>query len=168
MKLCKLLHVYIKLHIWIYNMFLQHSIALKWCKQFFQIATRPRPSLELLLVKLPWLIQQAINNDIVNGESDFFIKSGLVDWHILMQIKSLWCGVCAWKRLTLFCWLMVFSLPACGYNQFRCPDGTCLSVRQRCDGKADCVDMSDENNCGVCLFASLTFKHVSMCVVVRH
>ncbi|KAH9383798.1 hypothetical protein HPB48_025568 [Haemaphysalis longicornis] len=44
-------------------------------------------------------------------------------------------------------WLMFQD--TCGYNQFRCPDGTCLNVRRRCDGKADCIDMSDESNCGV-------------------
>lgn len=32
----------------------------------------------------------------------------------------------------------------CGENGFQCPDGTCLSAEDRCDGEVHCSDGSDE------------------------
>ncbi len=33
---------------------------------------------------------------------------------------------------------------SCGKMDIRCPDGTCLTPRQRCDGVAQCSDKRDE------------------------
>lgn len=32
----------------------------------------------------------------------------------------------------------------CGESGFQCPDGTCLSAEDRCDGQVHCSDGSDE------------------------
>ncbi|XP_036068750.1 basement membrane-specific heparan sulfate proteoglycan core protein isoform X6 [Oryzias melastigma] len=36
----------------------------------------------------------------------------------------------------------------CMANEFRCGDGTCIPLNYKCDNRADCRDMSDEENCG--------------------
>lgn len=38
--------------------------------------------------------------------------------------------------------------PICHSDQFRCTDGRCLSLDQRCNGVADCADHADEWGCG--------------------
>uniref|UniRef100_A0A3B3CG13 Heparan sulfate proteoglycan 2 n=1 Tax=Oryzias melastigma TaxID=30732 RepID=A0A3B3CG13_ORYME len=35
----------------------------------------------------------------------------------------------------------------CMANEFRCGDGTCIPLNYKCDNRADCRDMSDEENC---------------------
>jgi len=38
----------------------------------------------------------------------------------------------------------------CRSNQFHCSRGTsCIRSEQECDGNFDCVDASDEANCGM-------------------
>lgn len=39
---------------------------------------------------------------------------------------------------------------ACLLDQFACADGSCIPLIDKCDGIADCTDMSDEVHCGMC------------------
>ncbi|XP_078806356.1 basement membrane-specific heparan sulfate proteoglycan core protein isoform X12 [Oryzias latipes] len=36
----------------------------------------------------------------------------------------------------------------CMANEFRCGDGTCIPLNYKCDNRADCRDLSDEETCG--------------------
>ena len=50
-----------------------------------------------------------------------------------------------------FCWpFFVLSLdfPPCGSGEFQCSNQVCIDEIQRCDGKTDCDDNSDETECG--------------------
>ena len=39
------------------------------------------------------------------------------------------------------------TLTLCSLDQFNCKYGSCVSIDKRCDGKVDCYDSSDEDNC---------------------
>ena len=36
----------------------------------------------------------------------------------------------------------------CGSGEFQCSNQVCIDEKQRCDGKTDCDDNSDEIDCG--------------------
>lgn len=40
----------------------------------------------------------------------------------------------------------------CRFDQYRCRDGMCLNIAQRCDGNIDCSGGEDESGCGNYLF----------------
>jgi hypothetical protein len=50
----------------------------------------------------------------------------------------------------------------CTENQFVCLDGGCIDRYQRCDKITDCVDASDEIDCGKLVSFCLTIKHGSL------
>ena len=41
---------------------------------------------------------------------------------------------------------------ACSYGEFQCASGQCIDQTRSCDGYHDCVDRSDEINCGKASF----------------
>lgn len=43
---------------------------------------------------------------------------------------------------------MCTLVPACGEHQFGCDEEKCLLLSARCNGVADCIDGTDERNCG--------------------
>jgi hypothetical protein len=45
----------------------------------------------------------------------------------------------------IFC---VYFASKCESSEFRCGDGTCISENWRCDSESDCLDNSDEADCG--------------------
>ena len=41
----------------------------------------------------------------------------------------------------------MMSLTGCNRTEFSCKDASCVPMVERCDGKANCKDASDEENC---------------------
>lgn len=50
--------------------------------------------------------------------------------------------------VSLTCHLQKDCIPRCEFDQFQCKNGHCIPMRWRCDADADCMDGSDEENCG--------------------
>ena len=46
---------------------------------------------------------------------------------------------------------MIFScFRSCTEHEFRCSDGSCITLTWKCDLERDCIDGSDEVDCGEC------------------
>ena len=55
----------------------------------------------------------------------------------------------------------MITFTACSDTQFTCSDGNCVAMEQRCDGKINCYDESDEMECQLILFKSSYNKGIS-------
>ena len=67
--------------------------------------------------------------------------------------KSLLIGVHEWsvkKQEYAPCakdWTLNLTITACKIFEFTCSNGACISLNHRCDGRYDCMDGSDEDQC---------------------
>ena len=53
------------------------------------------------------------------------------------------------------------TFSACNETQFTCRDGNCAQMEQKCDGKIDCYDESDEMECNLIVFKFSYSKGIS-------
>jgi hypothetical protein len=53
-------------------------------------------------------------------------------------------------QLTFIFFRCLYSVGICRSDEFRCADGSCAELRLKCDRFLDCLDGSDEFECGRC------------------
>ncbi|XP_070001308.1 glutamate-gated chloride channel [Penaeus vannamei] len=73
-------------------------------------------------------------------------------------------GRTVWDVLEPFCDFAVgdkinLGLSSCTIEEFMCSDGSCVPRNVRCNLREDCVDGSDENDCGIVLFSGRYASH---------
>ncbi|KAK7074814.1 hypothetical protein SK128_001824 [Halocaridina rubra] len=69
-----------------------------------------------------------------------------------------------WNVITPYCNFtpsdtMALGLAKCTLEEFMCSDGSCVARDVRCNLREDCMDGSDENNCGIVEFTGRYAKH---------
>ena len=55
----------------------------------------------------------------------------------------------------------VFSFSACNSSMYSCHGGNCIPMENRCDGRFDCFDKSDEKDCNIIIEDSSYSKTIS-------
>jgi len=48
------------------------------------------------------------------------------------------------------------NLLGCSRSEYRCGTGLCINSYMKCDGKYDCPDKTDEFDCGILTYSSLS------------
>ena len=72
-----------------------------------------------------------------NGEKKSFLL-GRQMWTIYNDSEA-----CSLKKA----YTAILKLTGCSEDQFTCDDGSCVPMSNRCDGKSDCLDETDEVEC---------------------
>lgn len=57
--------------------------------------------------------------------------------------------------------MCICSTSKCASTEFRCGDGTCISENWRCDSESDCLDNSDEADCGRIFISTFGCAYIS-------
>lgn len=80
----------------------------------------------------------------------------IFNWEILNNIHHIF----VFQPVTYFK-LLNSSARECVQGEFKCGDGSCIDNKWRCDQVSDCIDGSDEVDCGGKLLRSLHFIKVN-------
>ena len=110
--------------------------------------------MNLLLSKLKAVSNQARSNN----RKDFYAESEGSPLNLLLG-KSTWTVFndsleCKSSQINL-------TLSTCSDEEFTCDDGYCITLEEKCDGKLNCKDGSDERSCQLVNF-SLSRKFMCM------
>lgn len=74
------------------------------------------------------------------GKSTLYISREVTQYYIIIVTTVYYC---------------VLSVGSCKSGEFTCRNGSCISERLKCDGRADCADGSDESNCAKCTYPKI-------------
>ena len=69
---------------------------------------------------------------------------------IFLDTKKYPFGKSTWQVTETGIQLML-SFDGCTGKQFNCDDGNCIDIKQRCNGRYECLDQSDETNCSTAI-----------------
>ena len=60
-----------------------------------------------------------------------------------------------------FSYMVTLTLTGCSKTQFTCTDGSCVEMDERCNGRVDCEDKSDESGCRIANILSTYSKGIT-------
>lgn len=103
---------------------------------------------ERSIIKFDFGLDSWVIKDVTNPEVSAVLK---------MPFKSLGLGNQYWTITNdNYCQKgstdIKLSLTSCSIEEFTCNDGLCTTLDHRCDGHADCKDLSDEKGCSIVIF----------------